>query len=149
MINKVKKIQLTCPKCKYEFSFNLGDLDKQILELGKDIQSITGQLAEFKVLSKSEQKEKEFWRKQTIYALAKKKEELSKLKIKRKSVHDEVTRINYQLIKNVIKDFYGNEEFERCINEVIERGKSYKISDTIGISNYTHSKGTIVKKVGG
>lgn len=149
MINKVKKIQLTCPKCKYEFSFNLGDLDKQILELGKDIQSITRQLAEFKLLSKSEQKEKEFWRKQTIYALAKKKEQLNKLKIKSKSVHDEVTRINYQLLKNVIKDFYGNEEFERCINEVIERGKAYKICDTIGISNYTHSKGTIVKKVGG
>ena len=79
----------------------------------------------------------------------KKKEQLNKLKIKSKSVHDEVTRINYHLLKNVIKDFYGNKEFERCINEVIERGKAYKISNTMGIENYTHSKGTIIKKVGG
>ena len=44
-IQKVHKIQLTCPKCKYEFSFNLGDLDTQIMTLGKEIQIITRQLA--------------------------------------------------------------------------------------------------------
>lgn len=147
MINDVKKVQLVCPKCKYEFNFNLGDLDKQILELGKDIQSMLKQLAEFKLLSPEEQKQKLYWRRQVIYGLEKKKEQLNKLKIKQKSVHDEVTRMNYHLLKNVIKDFYGNKEFERCINEVIERGKAYKISDTIGISNYTHSKGTVIKKV--
>ena len=148
MINEVKKIQLVCPKCKYEFSFNLGDLDKQILELGKDIQSMLKQLAEFKLLPSEEQSKRLHWRRQVIYGLEKKKEQLNKLKIKSKSVHDEVTRINYHLLKNVIKDFYGNKEFERCINEVIERGKAYKISNTMGIENYTHSKGTIIKKVG-
>ena len=49
-INKVSKVQLTCPKCKYEFSFNLGDIDTQIMILGKDIQSIIKQIAEFKTL---------------------------------------------------------------------------------------------------
>lgn len=146
MINETKRVQLICPKCKYEFGFNLGELDKQILELGKDIQSMIKQLAEFKLLSPEEQKQKLYWRRKVIYAVEKKKEQLNKLKIKQKSVHDEVTRMNYHLLKNVIKEFYGNEEFERCINEVIERGKAYKISDTIGISNYTHSKGTIIKK---
>lgn len=146
-IDKVAKVQLTCPKCKYEFSFNLGELDEQILELGKDIQSMLRQLAEFKTLSTEEQKEKVYWKRQLIYALEKKKEQLKKLKIKSKSVHDEVTRMNYQLLKNVIKDFYGNNEFERCINEVIERGKAYRIADTMKIDNYTHSKGKIVKKV--
>ena len=138
---------MTCPRCKYEFSFNLGELDEQILELGKDIQSMLRQLAEFKTLSTEEQKEKVYWKRQLIYALEKKKEQLKKLKIKSKSVHDEVTRMNYQLLKNVIKDFYGNNEFERCINEVIERGKAYRIADTMKIDNYTHSKGKIVKKV--
>lgn len=146
-IKRINNIQLTCPKCKYEFSFNLGDLDTQIMTLGKDIQSITRQLAEFKTLSKEEQKTKSYWKKQTVFALQKKKEQLTKLKIRSKSVHDEVTRMNYHILKNVIKEFYGNNEFERCINEVIERGKAYKISETIGIENYTHSKGTIIKKV--
>lgn len=146
-IDKVSKVQLTCPKCNYEFSFNLGELDKQILELGKDIQSMLRQLAEFKTLSTEEQKEKLYWKRQVIYALEKKKEQLKKLKIKSKAVHDEVTRMNYQLLKNVIKDFYGNNEFEKCINEVIERGKAYRIADTMKIDNYTHSKGKIVKKV--
>lgn len=146
-INKVHKIQLTCPKCKYEFSFNLGDLDTQIMNLGKEIQTITRQLAEFKILSKEEQKAKLYWKKQTVFALQKKKEQLTKLKIKSKSVHDEVTRMNYHILKNVIKEFYGNEEFERCINEVIKRGKAYKISETMGINNYTHSKGSIIKKI--
>ena len=146
-INKVSKVQLTCPKCKYEFSFNLGDLDTQIMNLGKEIQTITRQLAEFKILSKEEQKAKLYWKKQTVFALQKKKEQLTKLKIKSKSVHDEVTRMNYHILKNVIKEFYGNEEFERCINEVIKRGKAYKISETMGINNYTHSKGSIIKKI--
>lgn len=146
-INKVSKVQLTCPKCKYEFSFNLGDIDTQIMVLGKDIQSIVKQIAEFKTLPIEEQKEKYYWKKQAILALEKKKEQLRKLKIKSKAVHDEVTRMNYQLLKNVIKDFYGNEEFERCINEVIKRGKAYKISETMKKDNYRHSKGTLVKKV--
>lgn len=146
MINEVKKVQLVCPKCKHEFNFNLGDLDKQILELGRDILSISRQLAEFKTLSSEEQTKKLYWRKQAIYGLEKKKEQLKKLKIKSKAVHDEVTRTNYHILKNVIKDFYGDKEFERCINEVIERGKAYKISDTIGIDNYTHSKGIVIKK---
>ena len=93
MIEEVKKVQLTCPKCKYEFSFNLGELDKQILEIGKDIQSMSKQLAEFKTLSLEEQKKKIYWRRQVVYRLEKKKEQLKKLKIKSKSVHDEVTRI--------------------------------------------------------
>lgn len=147
MINEVKKVQLVCPKCKYEFGFNLGGLDKQILELGKDIQSMLRQLAEFKTLSPEEQKQKLYWRRQVIYGLEKKKEQLNKLKIKSKAVHDEVTKTNYRILKNVIKDFYGDKEFERCINEVIERGKAYKISDTIGIDQYTHSKGRVIKKV--
>lgn len=147
MITEVKRVQLICPKCRYEFSFNLGELDTQILELGRDIQSILRQLAEFKTLSTKEQKEKIYWKKQTVFALEKKKEQLSKLKIKSKAVHDEVTRMNYHLLKNVIKDFYGNDEFEKCINEVIERGKAYKINETMGIDNYTHSKGTIIKKI--
>ena len=115
--------------------------------LGKDIQSIVKQIAEFKTLPIEEQKEKYYWKKQAILALEKKKEQLRKLKIKSKAVHDEVTRMNYQLLKNVIKDFYGNEEFERCINEVIKRGKAYKISETMKKDNYRHSKGTLVKKV--
>ena len=147
MITEVKRVQLICPKCRYEFSFNLGELDTQILELGRDIQSILRQLAEFKTLTSKEQKEKLYWKKQTVFALEKKKEQLSKLKIKSKAVHDEVTRMNYHLLKNVIKDFYGNDEFEKCINEVIERGKAYKINETMGIDNYTHSKGTIIKKI--
>lgn len=147
MINEVRKVQLICPKCKYEFSFNLGDLDTQILELGRDIQSITRQLAEYKTLSEEKQKEKYKWKRQTIFALKKKREQLKRLKIKSKSVHDEVTRMNYQILKNIIKDFYGDDEFERCINEVIERSKAYKLNETMGINNYTHSKGTVLKKV--
>ena len=148
MIEDVRKVQLTCPKCKYEFSFNLGKLDTQILELGKDIQIIIRQLAEYKILPKQEQKEKLYWKKQAVFALEKKKEQLKQLKIKSKAVHDEVTRMNYHLLKNVIKDFYGNDEFEKCINEVIERGKAYNLNETMGIENYTHSKGTIIKKMG-
>ena len=72
---------------------------------------------------------------------------MKRLKIKSKSVHDEVTRMNYQILKNIIKDFYGDDEFERCINEVIERSKAYKLNETMGINNYTHSKGTVLKKV--
>lgn len=147
MISEVKKVQLTCPKCKYEFSFNLGDLDSEILELGRDIQIMTKQLAEFKLLPIEQQKEKLSWRRKVIYGIEKKKEQLSKLKIKSRAVHDEVTRMNYHILKNVIKDFYGNAEFERCINEVIERGKAYKLNETIGIDNYTHSKGTIISKI--
>ncbi len=146
-INKVSKVQLTCPKCKYEFSFNLGNLDTQIIILGQDIQSILKQIAEFKTLPIKEQKEKYYWKKQAVLALEKKKEQLKKLKTKSKAVHDEITRMNYHILKSVIKEFYGNEEFERCINEVIKRGKAYKISETMGINNYTHSKGSIIKKI--
>lgn len=146
-IKKVKRVQLTCPICKHEFPFNLGDIDTRAMELGRDISSINKQLAEFKTLPIEEQKRKLGWKKKTIYKLECLRKECKELKIKSKGVHDELTRQNYSIIKQVIKEFYGDKEFERCINEVIERGKAYNISSTMGIDNYTHSKGKVIKKV--
>lgn len=146
-IKQVRKVQLTCPKCKYEFPFNLGDLDTRKQEVGQAIQSIMKQLSEYKTLSPDEQKSKAEWKRKTSYKLNCLKEEYSKLKTKAKGVHDELDRQNYSILKQVIKEFYGFKEFERCINEVIERGKAYNIGSTMNIDNYTHSKGTIIKKI--
>lgn len=146
-IKKEKSVQLTCPQCKYEFPFNLGVLDTRIEELGRNIMSINKQLSEYKLLSIEEKKEKLEWKRKTVYKLECFKKEHKDLKIKSKSVHDEMVRQNYKILKEVIREFYGLKEFERCINEVIERGKAYNISSTMGIDNYTHSKGTVIKKV--
>lgn len=146
-IKKESKVQLTCPKCKYEFPFNLGEVDTKREELGRDIRSIMEQLTKFKLLSPEEQQEKLEWKRRTVYKLECLRKECRDLKTKSKGVHDELTRQNYSILKQVIRDFYGDKEFARCINEVIERGKAYNLSSTMALDNYTHSKGTVLKKV--
>ena len=57
------KYQLTCPKCKHEFAYNNGYLDRNITRLGCEIQDIIMQLnTERKVNKIAIQKENELWK---------------------------------------------------------------------------------------
>lgn len=45
---KMGKVQLVCPKCRHEFSYNNGYYDVNIARLKKEINEILEQLADYK-----------------------------------------------------------------------------------------------------
>lgn len=148
-IQKITRVQLTCPKCKYEFQYNYGKLEEKVRNLGIEIQKVTKWLAEFKKLplnvrlqakNKKEKSEK-------IVLLQALRLEKMQLNAQKKLIHDVMDKDNFEILKGIIKEFYGEKEFERCINEMIERGKAYNVQDTMGIDYYSNASGKHIKKI--
>ena len=124
----------------------MGKLDEHLKELGQEIQNINRQLASYKKLT-NVKPEQEEWRKRAICKLKYLTKEYSNLKAKSKAVHEQLNKDSLKIIKEIIKDFYGDKEFERCINELIEREKAYTIDSTMNLDYYTRSKGALIKKI--
>ena len=145
-IQKNKRVQLTCPKCKYEFPFNLGKTDEDLMKIGKEIQNINKQLASYNKLS-IKQPEQIAWRERAVLKLGYLHKEYADLKAKSKVVHEKLNEYSYKILKDIIKDFYGEKEFIRCINELVEREKAYTLDSAMNLDYYTHKKGSVIQKV--
>lgn len=146
-INKHTWVQLTCPKCKYEFKNNLGAMELRRKELGIQVYKIKQELKKYKVLPIKIQQEKRLEIRQLQKKYREITEELQQLKFNSQIVHNELNRQHEYLLKDIIKDFYGQKEFERVINELIEREKAYDVSDTMGIDYYSSAKGKHINKI--
>lgn len=146
-IKKHRWVQITCPKCKFEFKNNLGAMELRKKELGLKLYEIKNELKKIKILPVNVKKEKQL----EIRQLKKKQnqiiEELQQLKFSSQIVHNELNRQHEKLLKEIIKDFYGQKEFERVINELVEREKAYNVSDTMGIDYYSSTNGKHINKI--
>lgn len=141
----LRNVQLICPKCKYEFPYNKNALDKKINKVGqmifernnliKKIEKIPDELRNDDELKRIK-KEVEY------YGLM-----LFDLKQKRENLKQEEDRTNYENLKMVIKEFYGEKEYYRCLDEMLRRSASYDLKTQMIHKEYTHSEGGSINKL--
>lgn len=125
---KNRKYQLTCPKCKYEFEYDNGQIDKDITRLGNEIHDMDLQMAEYKMLPYEIQKERSEWYKRIKYAKSCKAKEIGELKARRKISDQQIRRYEYEIFKLLVKDLIGSDAYMDLIDKTQEELEAYKIS---------------------
>ena len=138
--------QLRCPKCGHEFGYNNGYYDRNIERLGHEIQDLVRQLANHKLLSRSEQKARTEWRLRTKKELAEKQERLAELKAIRKAADQQLNQAQYQIFKNLVKERLGEEEYKKLIAESEKELDAYKISGLMR-HEYSRAKGQSITNI--
>lgn len=132
--------RLTCPNCKHEFSYDNGYVERNILRLGKEIQEINLQLAEYDCLPRDEQRRKTDWKLRAKYCLAQKSKDLADLKEIKKASGHQIKQYEFEIFKSIVREFVGESRFQKFITEMEEELKDYKTSSLMQ-HGYTRSKG--------
>lgn len=140
------KVQLVCPKCKHEFQYDNGYFDKNITQLGLEIQTIIGQLREHKMKPKDEQYANTEWWLNAKKALTVKQKQLAELKGFRKLADQQREKQEYQAFKNIVKEMFGENAYRKCLEIAINETKAYDISDTAKVG-YTRANGEVIVNV--
>ena len=122
------KYQLTCPKCKHEFAYDNGHIDSEIARLGQKASELQRQLSEYKTLPYIERKRKKEWRTRAAAALSSTNQQLAKLKAFRKNADQQVDKVRYALLKDLIKEEFGEEAFARLWEKSEREMEAYQIS---------------------
>ena len=141
-----RNVQLICPNCKHEFPYNKNALDKKINKIGQLIHEKVKLINKIKKIPDDVRNDDELKRleqEKNYYELM-----IFDLKQKRENLKDQEDRTNYENLKMVIKEFYGKEEFLRCMDETLRRSKAYEIKETMGLDYYSSSTGNSIRKVG-
>ena len=141
----LKNVQLVCPNCKYEFPYNKNALDKKINKLGQLIHEKTILIKKIKKIPDEIRNDKEIERlekEKSYYELM-----IFDLKQKRENLKEQEDRNVYENLKIVVKEFYGEKEFKRCIDEALRRSVAYDTEDIMSIGYYSKSDGKHINKV--
>lgn len=141
----LKNVQLTCPNCKYEFPYNKNSLDKKINKIGQIIHEKDNLIKKLKKIPDDIRNDNE------IKRIEKEKEHYSlmlfDLKQKRENLTQEEERTNYNNLKGIIKEFYGEKEYLRCLDEMLRRSEAYDIEQIMKLDHYSSSTGNPIKKI--
>lgn len=141
----LRNAQLTCPNCKYEFPYNKNSLDKKINKLGQMIfekNKLIKKIEKIPDETRNDSELKRIKKEVEYYSLM-----IFDLKQKRENLKQEEDRTNYENLKAIIKEFYGEKEFLRCIDEMLRRSSAYSTEDMMKLGYYSSSKGTPIRKV--
>lgn len=122
------KYQLTCPKCKHEFSYDADYYEQNIVRLGKEIRDITLQLQKHKLLPWPEQKARTDWYFRTKKALTEKQKELGELKAVRRFADQQLDRMRIKILRNLMEEEIGPEAFWKLCERADKELEAYKVS---------------------
>lgn len=141
----LKKVQVTCPNCKYEFPYNKQALEKKINFIGNKINELNKLVQSLKKIPKDKLNADELKRVQR--KLDSYIELITDLKLVRETLKEtEDTNILCNF-KAVIKEQYGQEIYTRLFEEALRRSAAYNTEDVMNIGYYSHSGGKRVRKV--
>ena len=137
---ELKKVQITCPNCKYEFPYNKNMLEKKINQLGNDIQKITKKINYIKkAIPKEEINVKE------LNKLEEEKENmihiLTDYKLRRKTLKQSEDRLVLNNLKIALRELGGEELYKLCMDRALRESQSYNTNEIMSRRNYTHSGG--------
>lgn len=141
----VKNIQITCPNCKYEFPYNKRALDKKINNIGLKIFENAKLIKKISAIpdeSRNDEELKRLKKENDNYKII-----LSDLKTKRETLKENEDITNYYNLKAIIKEFYGDKEYQRCLDEMLRRSSAYEVEDMMKLGFYSSSTGRPIKKV--
>lgn len=115
-------IGVTCPRCNYEFKDDLDAIKYRITEINTTIKDIDMQFGILKNASKEEQELRKQWKTDAYTKKRYLTKELLELKVRFDKFHEKREEKRFAILRNIIKDFYGQSEYDRCIEELIKRG---------------------------
>ena len=122
------KYQITCPKCNHEWHYDNGYYDDNIARLGVEIQDIILQLQKHNQLPKYEQHQRTDWWKSAKRALTEKQKELAELKALRKQYDQQIKAYEYQIFKNLVKEYVGEIKYKELLQQMKSELEAYTIS---------------------
>lgn len=120
-------VQMVCPFCKKEFPYNNGKLDAEISAIGQRIQTVTKKLTDIKYGRHDD--ESWYEKKRLVKELTRLQERITELKAIRKVADQQIKYHEHQLLKDIVKERYGEEEYRKILEKVDEGMKAYKLSD--------------------
>lgn len=143
---ELKKVQITCPNCKYEFPYNKNMLEKKINQIGNDIQKITKTINYIKkAIPKEEVNIEELSR------LEKEKEYmihiLSDYKLKRETLKQSEDTLVLNNLKIALRELGGEELYKMCMDKALRESKSYQLQEMMYVKNNTYNEGGSLQKI--
>lgn len=123
-----KKIQITCPSCHYEFPYNRDALNKRIDGLGQAIHKLNKNIIHIEKMPEEQINTKEL--KRLKKQLLDMQQIIADYKLIRETLKQNEDTTNQFNLKMIIKEFYGAEEYKRCIDEMLRRSTAYDVSRT-------------------
>lgn len=124
----MSKYQMTCPKCKYEFTYDNGRIDAQIARLGAEIRDINVWLGTYKTLPKNEQRKYEEKATRMKQALVVKQKDIGDLKEVRKVCDQQIKHYELQIWKEFVKERFGEAVYKDLLAKVIAELQAYQAS---------------------
>lgn len=105
-----KPVHLVCPKCHYEFEYNVSYYDRKIADLKAEITDINKQLAAFKSEYRPDFKANK-WRIQATRALAIKQKQLSELRGFRNTANQVANNQEMKIFVRLVKDVLPEKQY--------------------------------------
>ena len=127
-VNQMSKYQMTCPKCKYEFTYDNGRIDAQIARLGAEIREIHLWLAHYKTLPAHEKRQFADKYERMKLMLAEKSKESGDLKAIRKVCDQQIQRYELLIWKELVKERFGEAVYKDLLAKVIAELQAYQAS---------------------
>lgn len=141
----LKRVQITCPNCKFEFPYNKAALENKIKFIGKRIQELNKKIAMLNKIPKEKLNVKEY--KKTKKEFDDYTELLTDLKLARETLKQQEDTLILENLKFIIKEEYGEEVKIRLFDEALRRSAAYETSDMMSLGYYSHAGGKRVRKV--
>lgn len=143
---ELKKVQITCPNCKYEFPYNKNMLEKKINQIGNDIQKITKTINYIKkAIPKEEVNQDELDR------LEQRKEYmihiLSDYKLERETLKESEDKNVLANLKIALREIGGDEMYKLCMDRALRDSKAYRLEEMMTVKNNTHNEGGSLQKI--
>ena len=124
-IQPAEKFIVTCPNCMKEIISPRGELNKRIKDNAQKIQNCTEKINEInkqlKIGTQEERIELGKVKGTLTQELMKLNKESEQYKLKRQILAEHETASAYQILKEVIIERYGDEEFIKCMDYVMKK----------------------------
>lgn len=124
----MSKYQMTCPKCKYEFTYDNGRIDAQIARLGAEIREINVWLGNYKTLPKEEKYQYAEKAARMKQALVVKQKDIGDLKAIRKVCDQQIKHYELLIWKELVKERFGEAIYKDLLANVIAELQAYQAS---------------------
>lgn len=120
---ELKRVQITCPRCKHEFPYNKNALDKKIALNGKRIDELNHKLKYINSMPKDKINKEEYNRIKYLYKTY--SDLNADYKLIRETLHDNEDLTVFNNLKLAIKEIYGDEAYKLCMDKALRESNAY------------------------
>lgn len=142
-MKEITKFQLTCPKCKYEFGYDGGEIDAEIERLKNQINNIKEWLTEYNLKSRYSKEKLSRERQFKINEMEQRTVQLTALKSRRKAANQFINRTKEKIFLQLVKDEIGEDRYKKLMIKAEKELEAYQISGLMWHEYTNNKKGVI------